>query len=83
MGKKHLNNNNNISSPISLSRGIRQGCPLSILYYIIQWVVTTKNVNQEKYKTKQKNTKDIKILQYVDDSNFYLKLGSHRDDEPY
>ena len=40
-------NNGFLSSPISLERGLRQGCPLSLPLYIIHGEVTTKNINND------------------------------------
>ena len=69
-------NNGFLSSPISLERGLRQGCPLSLPLYIIHGEVTTKNINNDDsiIGIKIPNYQNqIKISQYADDSNFFLK----------
>ena len=69
-------NNGFLSSPISLERGLRQGCPLSLPLYIIHGEVTTKNINNDDsiIGIKIPNYQNqIKISQYPDDSNFFLK----------
>ena len=61
--------------PIQLFRILRQGCPLSLPLYVIQGEVTTVNINKNKNIKGIKipnNNKEIKISQYVDDSNFLL-----------
>ena len=74
--KSTMINNGFLSSPISLERGLRQGCPLSLPLYIIQGEVTAKSINKN-YSIigiKIRNYKNqIKISQYTDDSNFFLK----------
>ena len=32
---------------VQIQRGLRQGCPLSLLLYVIQGEVTTININQD------------------------------------
>ena len=44
--KSTMINNGFLSSPISLERGLRQGCPLSLPLYIIQGEVTAKSINK-------------------------------------
>ena len=69
-------NNGFLSSPISLERGLRQGCPLSLPLYIIHGEVTTKNINNDDsiIGIKIPNYQNqMKISQYPDDSNFFLK----------
>ena len=69
-------NNGFLSSPISLERGLRQGCPLPLPLYIIHGEVTTKNINNDDsiIGIKIPNYQNqIKISQYADDSNFFLK----------
>ena len=69
-------NNGFLSPPISSERGLRQGCPLSLPLYIIHGEVTTKNINNDDsiIGIKIQNYQNqIKISQYADDSNFFLK----------
>ena len=63
-------NNGFLSGQIPLQRGLRQGCPLYLPLYVIQRKVTTINITgiYMRHKTKQ-----IKISQYADNSNFFLK----------
>ena len=71
-----ITNNGFLSEPISLSRVLRQGCPLSLPLHVVQGEVKTTNINKMNsiigLYTKQKK-KQIKISQYADDSNFFLK----------
>ena len=69
-------NNGFLSPQVSLQRGLGQGSPLSVPLYVIQGQVTTTNINQNNnitgiYIPNQKN--QLKISQYADDSNFFLK----------
>ena len=69
-------NNGFLSRQVSLQRGLRQGCPLSLPLYVIQGQVTTNNINRNKniigiHIPNQKN--QVKLSQYADDSNFFLK----------
>ena len=68
-------NNGFLSPPIQLLRGLRQGCPLSLPLFLIQGEVTTANINNNENVKGIKipnNKKEIKIIQYADDSNFLL-----------
>ena len=69
-------NNGFLSPQGSLQRGLRQGCPLFLPLYVIHGQVTTTNINQNNnitgiYISNQKS--QVKISQYADDSNFFLK----------
>ena len=69
-------NNGFLSPQVSLQRGLRQGRPLSLPLYVIQSQITTTNIKQEKTITgiNIPNQKEqVKISQYADDSNFFLK----------
>ena len=63
-----ISNSGFLSTPFSLSRGVRQGCPLSPLLYIINGEVTNLNIkNNEKIvgypiRNQKENTK---LSQYV------------------
>ena len=68
-------NNGFLSAPVQLQRGLRQDCPLSLPLYVVQEEVTTININQDESISgiKISNKKqEIKVSQYVDDSNFLL-----------
>ena len=63
-------NNGFLSEPISLSRGLRQGYPISLALYVVQGEITTTNVNNNNSIIglhKPKRTKQVKISQYADD----------------
>lgn len=69
-------NNGYLSPQVSLQRGLRQRCPLSLPLYVIQGEATTTNINQNKdiiriHIPNQKN--EVKISQYADNSDFFLK----------
>ena len=70
-----ISNSGFLSTPFSLSRGVRQGCPLSPLLYIINGEVTNLNIkNNEKIvgypiRNQKENTK---LSQYVDDTNLFI-----------
>ena len=71
-----ITNNGFLSEQIPLQRGLRQGCPLSLPLYVIQGEVTTININNNnsiKGMHIPNKTKEIKISQYADDSNLFLK----------
>ena len=73
----YIINNGFLSSPINLERRLRQGCPLSLPLYVIQGQITTTNISKnEKIEgiTIPNYTKQIKISQYADDSNFLFKI---------
>ena len=42
-----ISNNGFFSTPFSLFRGVRQGCPLSLLLYIINGEVINHNINDK------------------------------------
>ena len=44
--KSMISNNDFLSETISLFRGLRQGCPLSLPLYVIQGEVTTEDINK-------------------------------------
>ena len=67
-------NNGFLSDTVTMLRGLRQGCPLSLPLYVIQGEVTTKNINNDNTITGltiHNTKKQIEISQYADDSNFY------------
>ena len=69
-------NNGFLSPQVSLQRGLRHDCPLSLPLYVIQGQITTTNIKQDKTITVRNipNQKEqIKISQYAEDSNFFSK----------
>ena len=69
-------NNGFLSENIPMSRGLRQGCPLSLPLYVIQSKITTQNINKDTniLGLAIPNQKEqLKLSQYADDSNFFLK----------
>ena len=65
--------NGNLSEKIEIQRGVRQGCPLSMILYIIQADIFSSYIRQNKAITGIKlGNKETKIQQYADDTNFYL-----------
>ena len=68
-------NNSFLSSPIYLQRVLRQGYLLSLPPYVVQGEVTTININQNENIEGIRipnNTKQVKISQCADDSNFLI-----------
>ena len=71
-----INNNGYLYAQITLYRGLRQGCPLSLPLYVIQGEVTTQNINRnpQTQGIRIPNKKEqVKLPQYADDSNFFIK----------
>ena len=69
-------NNGFLSENIPMSRGLRQGCPLSLPLYVIQSEIITQNINKDPNIlgiTIPNQKEQLKISQYADDSNFLLK----------
>ena len=69
-------NNDFLSENIPMSRGLRQGCPLSLPLYVIQSEIITQNINKDPNIlgiTIPNQKEQLKISQYADDSNFLLK----------
>ena len=69
-------NNGFLSQNIPILRGLKQGCPLSLPLYVIQSEITTQNINKDKNiirLTIPNQKKQLKLLQYADDSNFFIK----------
>ena len=66
-----ISNNGFLSDPFSLSRGVRQGCPLSLFLYIMNGEVI--NLNSKSNKKIVGNQKEqLKMSQYADDTNFFV-----------
>ena len=73
-----IKNNGWLSKPITTTRGIRQGCPLSAMLFIISVEILSLHIKQENsipgitIRTIH-GQKEIKIAQYADDANIFLK----------
>ena len=62
-----------LSKTIKIIRGVRQGCPLSMMLYNIQAEIFAGYIRKNpKIKGITINKNETKILQYADDTNFYL-----------
>ena len=73
-----IKNNGYISETFDLSRGIKQGCPLSALLFIISVEIMALRLKQSTqfkgYVIKSKeNEREIKISQYADDGTLFLR----------
>ena len=67
-------NNGHASEFFTLTRGIRQGCPISALLFIIVAEVMAINIRNEKsIKGLNIGTTNIKLTQYADDTTLYLQ----------
>ena len=70
-----ISNNGFHSDPFALSRGVRQGCSLSLLLYIINGEVINLNIKMNKkiigYPIPNKK-ETHKLSQYADDTNFFV-----------
>ena len=70
-----ISSNGFLSTPFSLSRGVRQGCPLSLLFYIKNGQVINLNIksNDKIVGYPIPNQKEnIKLSQYADDTNLFV-----------
>ena len=67
--------NNALTEKIKIERGVRQGCPLSMLLFVLASVplieMTKDNRKIEGYQTKRNS--QIKIQSYADDNTFLIK----------
>ena len=69
-------NNHWLSEEFSLSRGIRQGCPISALLFIIATDVLAEHIKQELRGlsiSMNGKMKRIKLAQYADDTILFLR----------
>ena len=70
-----ITNNGYFSYPVQIQRGLRQDYQLSLPVCVVQGEITTTNINQDKNIKGIKipnYTKQIKLSEYADDSNFLL-----------
>jgi hypothetical protein len=68
-----IKNNGWLSSEIKPSRGIRQGCPVSALLFILAVEILAQNIrDNEKISGICVNDEEIKISQYADDTYMLL-----------
>ena len=69
-----VNVNGKLTKKIDIQRSVRQGCPLSMLLYVISAFLINKNIEKCKtvkgFKTKQGN--EIKMLSYADDTTCFI-----------
>lgn len=77
-----VKNNGWLSESFSMSRGIRQGCPLSaLLFLLVVEILSTTIRNDDKLEGIKIKTNDriheIRISQYADDSTVFLKDHTH------
>jgi hypothetical protein len=71
-------NNGWLSESFHLHRGIRQGCPLSALIFILVAEVLATNLrNNENYEGITINNNHLKVTQLADDTTLFLK--SHHE----
>ena len=73
--KNSIINNGWISNSFSISRGIRQGCPISALLYILSAEIMAVNIRNNKNirGIKVRNAKEIKLTQMADDTTIFLE----------
>ena len=64
-------NNGYSSTPFKIERGVRQGCPLSLLLYTIYGELINVNIanNKNIQGVKTPNKTELKLLQFADDTN--------------
>ena len=70
-----ININGKLSDKININRSLRQGCPMSMLLYVISAIPINHNTENDTLikglKTKIGN--EIKILNYADDTTFMIR----------
>ena len=69
-------NNGFLSPQVSLQRGLREGCPLSLPLYVIQGQITKINIKNDTNIAGiniPNQKEETRISQYADDSKFFLK----------
>jgi len=69
-----VNNNGYASQFFQLTRGIRQGCPISALLFIMVAEIMSINIrNDDNIKGLTFNNKELKLSQFADDTTLFLK----------
>ena len=80
-----VKNNGYFSPEFSLSRGVRQGCQVSCLIFILSMEVMSSYIRQNaKIKglsLDENGSKNIKIIQYADDATLFLKTAQEMREE--
>ena len=75
-----ITNNGWLSSKLHISRGIRQGCPLSALLFVITVETMAARLRQEEsiqgLKFHNTQAKEFKISQLADDTTLFLRYKS-------
>ena len=73
--KNSIINNGWVSNSFSISREIRQGCPISALLYILSAEIMAVNIRNNKNirGIKVRNAKEIKLTQMADDTTIFLE----------
>lgn len=73
-----IKNNGYLSETLEMQRGIRQGCPLSALLFVISIEILALRIKQDRniegytFKLREK-THELKLSQYADDGTLILK----------
>jgi len=66
-------NNGHLSEPFKVERGVKQGCPLSFLLFIICIEILSNHIQQnENMKGINLMTPTLKQTLYVDDATYYI-----------
>ena len=72
-----IKNNGFFSDIFSIFRGVRQGCSLSSLMFILCMEVLSQHINQNKkikgLSINRENNQNVKVVQYADDTTLFLK----------
>ena len=63
-----------LSDPFTLMRGVRRGCPLSMLLYIVASVLLANFIIADtKIKGIQIGSHEIKVVNFADDTTIFLR----------